>query len=148
MITIFKSKMDIADPIQLIELNDYYFNTVTSTQLDVISAKNIIMEIDGTEIIGRYQIKSKFNGEVLNIDKLSTGCKTALNIYFNPGKVFSIKECGDNALETIYGLKCGMVFCDYPLIPFDFDKVTVSYDGINREITDYTDLKEWWENEQ
>lgn len=60
----------------------------------------------------------------------------------------SIKECGDNALEVIYGLKSGMVFSEYPIIPFDFDKVTVSAGGVNREIADYTELKEWWENGQ
>lgn len=148
MITIFKSKIDIADSIQLIEFNDLFFNTITSQHLDVESAKKIVMEIDGSELVGRFQIKSKFNGDLLNIDKLSTGCKTALNIQFNPEKVFSIKECGDNALEIIYGLRNGMVFSEYPIIPFDFNKVIVSSGGENREITDYTDLKEWWENEQ
>lgn len=147
MITIFKNKMDIAGSYQLIELNDLFFNTVTSSNLNVESAKKIILEIDGSELVGKFQIRSKFNGEVLNIDKLSTGCKTALNIYFNPEKVFSIKECGDNALEIIYGLKNGMVFSEYPIIPFDFDMVAVSSKGEVKEIAEYTRLKEWWENE-
>ena len=40
-----------------------------------------------------------------------------------------------------------MVFSDYPIIPFDFDKVTVRQKGGLREISDYLDLKEWWEHE-
>lgn len=148
MITIFKSKTDIADATQLIELNDLFFNTVTSQHLNVESAKKMVLKIDGSKLVGRFQIKSKFNGELLNIDKLSTGCKTALNILFNPEKIFSIKECGDNALDVIYGLEGGIVFSEYPVIPFDFVKVTVSSGGKTREITDYTDLKEWWENEE
>lgn len=69
------------------------------------------MEIDGSELVG----------------------KTALNIYFNPEKVFSIKECGDNAWEIIDGLKCGM-------IPFDFDMVAVSSKGEVKEIAEYVRL--------
>ena len=139
--------MDIADSVQLIEWNDLFFNAVTSPELKMESAKQIIMDIDGSELVSKFQIKSKFNGELLNIDKLSTGCKTALNIYCNPEKVFSIKECGDNALELIYGFERGMIFSEYPIIPFDFERVTVSSRGKSREITDYDDLKEWWEHE-
>lgn len=146
MITIFKNRKDI--PFELIEFNDLFFNTVTSPNMKMEPAKKIIAGIDGTELVGRFQIKSKFNGEFLNVDRLSTGCKTALNVYFNPKKVFSIKECGDNALEMIYGFETGMVYSEYPVIPFDFTRVVVVQREKSREIGDYAELKEWWEDEQ
>ena len=65
------------------------------------------------------------DGTTLNIDKLSTGCKTALNIMYNPDKIFDIRECGDNALDVIYALPDGNVVCDYPLISFDMSRVNV-----------------------
>jgi len=59
-------------------------------------------------MLDKYAISSRFDGMKLNIDKLSTGCKTALNVLYNPDKVFDIRECGDNALDVIYALPCGM----------------------------------------
>ena len=83
----------------------------------------------------------------MNIDKLSTGCKTALNILYNPDKVFDIRECGDNALDVIYALPNGNVYCDYPLISFDMGKVTVRDKKGSRVIDSYDALKEWWTSE-
>ena len=100
MITIYKKKENIPKNSKLVELNDIYFNRHTSQNLD-LEAKHIITEIDGATLCEKYKIVSKFQKEVLNIDRLSTGCKTALNIYYNPEIVFSIKECGDNAIDVI-----------------------------------------------
>ena len=60
--------------------------------------------------------QNNFKPEVINIDKLSTGCKTTLNILYNPDVIFDIRECGENALDVIYSLPKGKVYCDYPLI--------------------------------
>ena len=95
----------------------------------------------------KYAISSRFDGMKLNIDKLSTGCKTALNVLYNPDKVFDIRECGDNALDVIYALPCGNVYCEYPLISFDMDKVNVYEKKGMREIDSYDELKEWWTSE-
>lgn len=72
MITIFKNKMDMDSSTELVEFNDLFFNTVTSLKLEPELAKKIIQEIDDSELVSKFQIKSKFNGELLNIDKLST----------------------------------------------------------------------------
>ena len=145
MITIYK-KNTIPKNIDIITMNDIYFNKNTVEQLND-DAKHIIELIDNSEMINKYNIKSKFQGEVINIDKLSTGCKTTLNILYNPDVIFDIRECGENALDVIYSLPKGKVYCDYPLISFDFDKVIIDDKAGTKEITDYEELKEWWLSE-
>ena len=125
MITIFKNKKDIPDELYYVELNDVYFNQNTVSVLDD-RAGSIVEKIDASRLIGKYKIESKFNGVTLDIDCLSKGCKTVLNVLYFPEKVFCLKECGDNALEVLYSLEEGTVYSDYAIIPFDMDKVKVS----------------------
>lgn len=127
-------------------LNDVFFNKHTVSRLDD-RAKEIIAQIDHSEMLSQFTISSRFDGMMLNIDKLSTGCKTALNVLYNPDKVFDIRECGDNALDVIYALPSGNVCCDYPLISFDMDKVNAYDKEGMREIDSYEELKEWWTSE-
>ena len=92
MITIYKKKADIPAEKELVILNDIYFNRNTVEMLDK-RAENIMKKIDGVSRIGKYRIQSKFHNVALDIDHLSTGCKTVLNVMYNPDKVFCIKEC-------------------------------------------------------
>lgn len=146
MINIYKNKKDIPNNYDLIEYNDIFFNKFTSQLIDD-RAKSIISEIDGAKLIGKYKIQSKFGDMVLDIDKLSSGCKTVLNIIFNPNKVFSIKECGDNALNIIYNLDLGNVFCEYTMISFDMKSVNAIHQSKQIVFDDYEKLKEWWDYE-
>ncbi len=147
MITIYKYKDDIPQNMEYVELNDVFFNQNTAVKLDA-RARELIERIDGAKLIGRYKIESKFNGVTLDIDCLSTGCKTVLNVLYFPDKVFCLKECGDNALEVLYDLENGSVYSDYAVIPFDVGPVKVSAGGETRLIDDYEELKEWWGNEK
>lgn len=147
MITIFKNKKDIPSDMEYIELNDVFFNQNTVSKLDD-RANAIVETIDNSKLIGKYKMESKFNGVTLDIDCLSTGCKTALNVLYSPDKVFCMKECGDNALDVLYGLDAGAVYSDYALISFDMDAVKVIDDNGTRIIRDYEELKEWWNNEE
>ena len=147
MITIFKNKNDIPQNMEYVELNDIYFNQNTAAKLDEKAGK-IIEIIDESKQIGKYKIRSKFDDITLDIDKLSAGCKTVLNVMYNPDKVFCLKECGNNALEILYGLKEGYVYSDYALIPFDMEEVNVRTATEEKEIKDYEELKEWWDNEK
>lgn len=147
MITIFKNIKDIPQGKEYIELNDIFFNQRTVNWLDNRAVK-IIEQIDGAKQISKYKIESKFNSVVLDIDRLSTGCKTVLNVLHFPDKVFSMKECGDNALNVLYNLKDGAVYSDYSMISFDFDEVSVYTGDGYKVIRNYEDLKEWWENEE
>ena len=145
MITIYKNKNDIPQNMDYIELNDVYFNQFTASILDE-RAEKIIEEIDGSKQVGKYKIKSRFDDIILDIDKLSAGCKTVLNIF--PDKVFCLKECGNNALDIIYSLEQGNVYSDYALISFDMEAVKVRTASEEKTVSDYEELKEWWNNEE
>ena len=145
MLTVYKKKTLPKDK-ELILINDVYFNKYTVELLDD-RAKEIIARIDGSEMVSKYNIKSKFDGVLLNIDKLSSGCKTVLNVLYNNDKIFDIRECGENALDELYTLENGNVFCQYPLISFDMEKVYITDKNGNREIDDYEELKRWWSDE-
>ena len=147
MITIFKNKKDIPQNMEYIELNDLFFNKHTVLKLDG-RAEEIIERIDGVKQLSKFKIESKFNGVMLDIDCLSTGCKSVLNVMYSPEKVFCMKECGENALECMYALENGYVYSDYPVIPFELERVVVVSGKTNRMIDDYEELKEWWENEE
>lgn len=131
---------------EIIKMNDVYFNKYTAAMLDD-RANAIMMEIDQSEMINRYSIKSRFDGMALNVDKLSTGCKTALNILYNSDKIFDIFECGDNALDVIYRFENGKICCEYPLISFEMEKVKAVGKKEEKIIKSYEELKEWWLNE-
>ena len=147
MITIYKNKKDIPQDIEYIELNDVYFNQKTASILDE-RAEKIIEEIDGSMRVGKYKIRSRFDDIIIDIDKLSAGCKTALNVLYNPDKIFCLKECGNNALEVVYSLEQGNVYSDYALIPFDMEAVNIKTASEEKIISDYEELKEWWGNEE
>lgn len=83
---------------ELVSLNDVFFNKFTSQMLDE-KAGDIIEKINDSKLDDKYTISSKFNGTVLNTDKLPTGCKTVLNIIYYPDKIFDICEYGDIALD-------------------------------------------------
>ena len=147
MITIYKDIKDIPQNMDYIELNDVFFNQNTASILDE-RAEKIIEDIDGSKQVGKYKIRSRFDDIILDIDKLSAGCKTVLNILYNPNKVFCLKECGNNALEIVYSLDQGNVYSDYALIPFDMESVNVRTASEDKVVSDYEELKEWWSNEE
>ncbi len=147
MITIFKNKKDIPQNKEYIELNDIFFNQNTARKLDE-RAEQFIERIDASKLLSKYRIRSRFDDIILNTDQLSTGCKTVLNVFYYPDKVFCLKECGNNALEVLYNFEKGSVYSEYAMIPFDIDKVAVWTSGGIRVIDDYEELKEWWKNEE
>lgn len=147
MITIFKNKKDIPQEKEYIELNDIFFNQNTAGKLDERAVRFIEM-IDDSKLLSKYKIRSRFDDITLNIDQLSTGCKTVLNVLYYPDKVFCLKECGNNALEELYEFEKGFVYSEYAMIPFEMGKVLVHTSDGERIIGDYEELKEWWENEK
>ena len=147
MITIFKSRKDIPQDKEYIELNDVFFNQNTVARLDE-RATPIVEEIDDSKLLGKYKIRSRFDDVTLDVDQLSAGCKTVLNVLYYPDKVFCLKECGNNALKVLYGFESGYVYSDYALIPFEMEKVMVQTKDGSRIIDDYEELKEWWKNEE
>ncbi|MCI8831928.1 MAG: DUF4869 domain-containing protein [Lachnospiraceae bacterium] len=147
MITIFKNRKDIPGDMEYVELNDLFFNQNTVSFIDK-QAEKIIEMIDGSKLISKYKIYSRFDEIALDIDRLSTGCKTVLNVLYYPNKVFCLKECGNNALEILYHFENGHVFSEYALIPFIMDTVAVQSESGKKIINDYEELREWWDSEK
>lgn len=145
MLNIYKNKRDIPQSIELVEINDYFFNKITSGLIDE-RAEKVIHQIDQAMLQGKYRILSGFSGVTLDIDKLSSGCKTALNILYFPDKVFGIQECGDNALNVIYSYEQGNAYCEYPMISFQMSQVALVDKNGKHETDDYEAVKEWWSN--
>jgi len=147
VLTIYKQKTDIPKDMRYIELNDLFFNQNTVLRLDD-KAKELIEQIDGAKMLSKFKIESKFNETVLDIDCLSTGCKTVLNVLYFPDTVFCMKECGENAVARLYQLEQGHVYSDYAVLPFDMSPVQTVSDSKRHIISDYEDLKEWWGDEE
>ena len=147
MITIFKDKKDIPGDMEYVELNDLFFNQNTVSFIDK-QAEEIIEILDNSKLISKYKIYSRFDEIALDIDRLSTGCKTVLNVLYYPNKVFCLKECGNNALEILYHFENGHVFSEYALIPFIMDTVAVQSESGKKIINDYEELREWWDSEK
>lgn len=143
MITVFKDKKDIPRDMGYVELNDLFFDQNTVSALDD-RADKIMEMIDGARRISKYKICSRFDDIALDIDRLSTGCKTVLNVLYHPEKVFCMKECGDNALKILYGLETGNVYSEYALVPYDIGPVVVQTGSGKEVISDHEELKEWW----
>ena len=70
-----------------------------------------------------------------------------MNILYNPEVIFDIAECGDNALDVIYSLDEGSIYCDYPMIAVNMAEVKVFEKDDFHVMKDYDNLKEWWMNE-
>ena len=147
MITIFKDKKDIPENMEYVEWNDLFFNQNTGSVVDERAA-GVIEQIDHSKLLGKYRISSRFTEAVLDIDRLSAGWKTILNVLYYPDKVFCLKECGSNALELLYSLEHGNVYSDYPMIPFEMKAVIAVTKEGERKINDYEELKEWWHHEE
>ena len=118
-----------------------------ASQLDG-QANPIINAIDGSPLLGRYKLCFRFDGIALGVNQLSTGCKTVLNVLYYPDKVFCLKECGNNALEILYHFETGHVFSEYALIPFTMDTIAAQSKSGKKVISDYEELKGWWDSEK
>ena len=136
---------------ETVVFNDIYFNKITMNKLDYERSYNIIKGIDEVELTKDFKIVSKFNGKVVSLDKLSTGCKTALNIMFNPSKTFLIEECGMNALTTIYRNSIGNASTRYLIGPFfnemDVD-ILIVFNGKEKRFSKVEDMLTWVEESE
>ena len=96
-------------PIDKVEINnDSFFNHYFDAEKLVINKRmaEIIKRIDDTVYDSASNtIKSKYNPSIsLSPKYLSTGCKTVLNVMAFPCKIFSIGECGENAISELLSL--------------------------------------------
>lgn len=100
--------------LKLEERNDAFFNLHIGTTKISDTIKSLILNIDHSTYSSGSDIRTKY-GRLVDIRKISTGCKTAINIYSNPDKLFNCVEAGDNALRCILMFNRGNAYM--PLLP-------------------------------
>ena len=103
-------KIYLDKPEKVITANDNYFNKFTFQKLEYEQASDIIKRIDKVDLLKGLKVKSQFTEGELDLSKLSTGCKTALNVVTYPNEVFTAIECGLNALNVIYEKSVGKIY--------------------------------------
>lgn len=125
---IYRTKDEIPNGIRFVNSNDAYFNG--HTQLNGSELESEILRcIDKA----RYNSAFTFIGRdvnlgALNIQQLSTGTKTLLNILSNPDVCFNVVECGSNALRLLPLVKDGHILWRTAFAPYSGDALCdISY---------------------
>ena len=128
MLKVFIGSIDKADD-RYCEYNDAWFDTyITKIQFDD-NIIQLIKLIDEVEYIGEYRVKSKFVKDIaISVKELSSGCKTVINVASFPSHIFSVAECGDNALQVLFNLKRGNIYLPFFVLPRKFENdIEVNY---------------------
>lgn len=141
MLTIYLGKT----PEKVIRSNDGWFSEYLG-QVDFTDpiVKQTMLDIDRANYINHNYMTTKFSKVgAVRVDELSTGCKTIINIHTFPDKIFTIDECGNNAIKKILSLSNGNVTLTFPryissiINPI---KLIVSIEGNNKIITTIQEL--------
>lgn len=134
----------------IVNANDSYFNKYTFQKLDYKQAKDIIKGIDGVDLQDNLKVKSQFTDGEIDLSKLSTGCKTALNVATYPQEIFTAIECGLNALNVIYRNSIGKIYMKEIItsITENIECDIVVMDGKGeRAFTDTKSMRDWYVGE-
>ncbi len=125
MLEVYVNKSNVPKSVKIENFNDLFFDLNYGNLVVDDAVKNIIKQIDGSVYQENGRVLTKFN-EIAELNHLSSGCKTAINIYKNPNKMFNCAECGNNALEVIFRLPNGRVCSEYaPAYPDFYTPVNV-----------------------
>ena len=107
---------------QCCQINDAWFDKYLDNIKFDDNIKKIIKLIDNVEYIGNKRVKSKYVRDIaISVKELSTGCKSVINIASFESKIFSIAECGDNALQVLFNFKRGNAYLPYFILPREFN---------------------------
>ena len=134
----------------IVNANDSYFNKYTFQKLDYEQAKNIIKSIDGVDLHDNFKVRSQFTDGEIDLSKLSTGCKTALNVVTYPQEIFTAIECGLNALNVIYKNNIGKIYMKELITSITenvaCDIVVIDENG-GRVFKDTKSMRDWYVGE-
>ena len=142
---IYTRKKDIPKGTRCEICNDRYFKGMELHNDEV--TKKILKEIDNAYYYSsRAFIDRGKSPGAIDIDQLSTGCKTLLNIVYNPETCFSLIECGHNALEAALTiLSQGIALWEYPsFIVTNIKECNVEIDG--RKFTNTMQVARYFEH--
>lgn len=127
--------------LQVMDFNDSWFDSEVIGNIEITpEAAKLVEQIDGCTCGKHYDIYSKFTGNYVSMEYLSTGCKTALNCLFYPDMIFCIDECGENALTEIFKLPNAKLVTYFPLpILSNNIKNKFRLHQFNKDYKDYAD---------
>lgn len=108
-----------------IHYNDDWFDTHVDTMKQYGGLSKLVKQVDQVDvkdgfIVPKFGVKGSTG--LLDLKYLSTGCKTVLNVAAFQDMIFTLSECGDNALDTLIMLDNGKVFAPNFLMFGAFDK--------------------------
>lgn len=104
MLRIYTALKHVKGEHKYVESNDAFFGVITSGEELTEYDYSVIEEIDHAKIIKVEGVKSKsFETPfgIIGTNKLSTGCKTLINIEHHPENVYNLLECGWNCQKLL-----------------------------------------------
>lgn len=119
MLNIYLNEEAVPDGVDIDYYSEYVFRNRGPIKFDKKMC-DIVYKIDGAKFIDGNVFKDKF-GNTISANDLSTGCKTALNVYMDPDRVHCCWECGRNALREICLLDRGNILSLYAPPYLDID---------------------------
>lgn len=135
---------------EIISNNDREFETNTIKKMKANQKyKDIISKVEGIKFITDDMLISRIDNSPISIPDISTGCKTLLNIIYNPDKIVSTVECGNNYSKYIYNLKDGKVYMPFFMIPDNREEIgktniVIHTDSGTVKIENLNDLERWY----
>lgn len=96
MLKIFFGKMDAA----IYNAPSYFDDSYMDEWITSDFAKQVIKDIDKSEVLNAYSILSPIFGSIPPT-KIAGGTKTLLLMYYMPECVFNASNCGDNCAKWI-----------------------------------------------
>lgn len=133
-------------PKKIIKYNDAWFQeNIEKIDFNNPNIIGAMQRIDGARYNGNFGATTQFSpNAAVSILEISTGCKTTINVCQFTNEIFTVAECGENALEEIFKLDNGSIYVAYQAVMPKFDSgkvIKLVIDGNSRTITNYMDLR-------
>ena len=112
-----KTDTKIGNPDIFFDLKlDYYAEKCNSDS----DLKNLMLKIDGVDLIKGKHIRTKFGETSLN--NLSTGCKAAIIMKDDPELVINLSEMGSNVIRLLAEEPCAVYKVNSDYVPIGLGK--------------------------
>ena len=129
---------------EYILMNDQYFNLNTANKDFSEEVKQAIWDIDKAKLTDKGHIETKYGIGLLR--NLSSGCKSYLNVIYNPDKIVSAMECGANVLDRLFTLNDIRIYMTHPERFQINDDVQICFNE-NEIVFGRHGYESWWSKE-
>ena len=129
---------------EYILMNDQYFNLNTANKNFSEEVKQVIWDIDKAKLTDKGHIETKYGIGLLR--NLSSGCKSYLNVIYNPDKIVSAMECGANVLDRLFTLDDIHIYMSHPERFQINDDVQICFNE-NEIVSGRSGYESWWSKE-